>query len=55
MLVLEVLLSLKSKKGDYMAVFVHAGVEEGKNIYMVMPKAFICKATFLSSKSAFGL
>ena len=55
MLVLEVLLSLKSKKGDYMAAIVHAGKEEGKNIYMGEPNAFIWKAKFLSLKSAFGL
>eukprot|EP00804_Cyclotella_cryptica_P015875 CCRYP_006378-RA/>CCRYP_006378-RA protein AED:0.13 eAED:-0.06 QI:0/-1/0/1/-1/0/1/0/145 len=37
MLILEVLLSLKSKQGDITAAFVHADVEEGENIYVEMP------------------
>ncbi len=40
MLILEVLSGLKSKKGDVTTVFLHADLEEGKNVFVEMPKGF---------------
>ena len=40
MLILEVLLGLKSKQGDITAAFLHAEVEEDRNIYVEMPRGF---------------
>ena len=40
MLILEVLLSLKSKQGDITAAFVPSDVEERENIYVEMPRGF---------------
>ena len=40
MLILEVLLNLKSKQGDVTAVFLHAKIPEGKNLYVDMPRGF---------------
>ena len=40
MLILEVLLGLKSKQGDVTAAFLHADLEEGKNVFVDMPKGF---------------
>jgi len=40
MLILEMLLGLKSKQGDITAAYVHADVEEGKKIYVEMPRGF---------------
>ncbi len=40
MLILEVFLGLKPKKGDVTASFLHADLEEGKNVFIKMPKRF---------------
>ena len=40
MLILEVLLGLKSNQGDVTAAFLHADLEEGKNVFVEMPKGF---------------
>ena len=39
-LILNVLLGLKSKQCNITAVFVHADVEEGENIFGEMPRGF---------------
>ena len=40
MLILEVLLDLKSKQGDVTAAFLHADLEENKEVYVNMPRGF---------------
>eukprot|EP00804_Cyclotella_cryptica_P014176 CCRYP_005607-RA/>CCRYP_005607-RA protein AED:0.08 eAED:0.03 QI:0/-1/0/1/-1/0/1/0/138 len=56
MLILEVLLKLKSKQGDITAVFGHAVVEEGKNMYMAMPHGFRKQGKGLKlKKTLYGL
>ena len=56
MLILKVILSLKVKKGDIMAAFGHADVEEGKNIYVEMPHGFKMQDTVLQlKKMLYGL
>ena len=40
MLILEVLLDLKSKQGDVPAAFLHANLEENKEVYVNMPRGF---------------
>ena len=39
-LILEVLLKMKSKKGYSMASFLHGELEEGENVYIEMPTRF---------------
>ncbi len=39
-LILEVLLGLKLKQGDVTDDFLHAKLEEGKNVFVEMPKGF---------------
>eukprot|EP00804_Cyclotella_cryptica_P008169 CCRYP_015117-RA/>CCRYP_015117-RA protein AED:0.07 eAED:0.11 QI:0/0/0/1/0/0/3/0/242 len=56
MLILEVLLSLKSKQGDITAAFIHADVEEGENNYVEMPRGFIKQGKILKlRKMLYGL
>ena len=40
MLILEILLELKSKQGDFTAAFFHANLEENEEVYVKMPCAF---------------
>ena len=56
MLILEVFLGLKSKQGDIIAAFVHADVEEGKNIYVEIPGGFRKQEKALKlKKTLYGL
>ena len=61
MLILEVLLGLKSKQGDVTAAFLHADLEEGKNVFVDMPKGFEQyakngrKKVFKLKKTLYGL
>ena len=47
MLILEHLLELKSKQGNVTDVFLHAGVEEGKNTFFKTPRGFQKKGRVL--------
>ena len=56
MLILEVLLGLKSKQGDVTAAFLHAKLDEGKKVYIEMPRGFRQEGKCLSLKrTLYGL
>ncbi len=40
MLILEVLLGLKQNQDNVTAAFLHADLEEGKNVFVEIPKGF---------------
>jgi hypothetical protein len=40
MLILEVLLGLKSKQGDVTAEFHHTELDDGKEVYVKIPRGF---------------
>ena len=42
--ILEVLLGLKSKKGDVTCVFLHSNLEPGETVYVDMPLSFNVKS-----------
>ena len=56
LLILEVLLDMKSKKGDITAAFLHADVSHGEEIYVEMPQGFKQKGKVLKLKrTLYGL
>ena len=56
MLILEVLLDLKSKKGNVTAAFLHTDLEEGKEVYVKMPRGFEKQGKVLKLRSTlYGL
>ncbi len=61
MLILEVLLGFKSNQGDVIAAFLHADLEEDKNVFLEMPKGFEqyakngCKKVLKLKKTLYGL
>ena len=56
LLLLEVLLDMKSKQGDITAVFLHADVSPGEEIYVEMPQGFKQKGKVLKLKrTLYGL
>ena len=56
MLILEVLLGLKSKKGDVTAAFLHANLYEDEKVFVDMPQGFEVKGKVLKlKKTLYGL
>jgi hypothetical protein len=58
MFVLKILLGLKSMQGNVTCAFLHADLEEGKNVYVEMPAVFSQygengKRRYLSSRRLF--